>query len=82
MDIAEVQTAEGTIKDATVKCFHYESPGELRTHLADFMDAYNFARKLKTLNGLTSYEYIAKIWASEPEKFIIDPIHQMTGLNT
>ena len=54
---------------------------ELRTHLADFIDAYNFARRLKTLNGLTPYEYISKIWTSEPERFIIDPIHQMPGLN-
>ena len=37
---------------------------------------------VKTLNGLTPYEYICKIWTSEPERFIIDPIHQMPGLNT
>jgi len=33
------------------------------------------------LNGLTPYEYIAKIWTSEPDRFIVDPIHQMPGLN-
>lgn len=49
--------------------------------LADFLDAYNFARRLKTLNGLTPYEYICKIWTSEPQRFIVDPIHQMPGLN-
>jgi hypothetical protein len=43
-------------------------------HLADFMAAYNFTRWLKTLGGLTSYEYIAKIWTSEPDRFIVDPI--------
>lgn len=32
-----------------------------RTHLADFVAAYAFARQLKTLSGLTHYEYIAKI---------------------
>jgi hypothetical protein len=42
----------------------------------------NFARRLKTLNGLTPYEYICKIWTSEPDRFILDPIHQMPGLNT
>jgi hypothetical protein len=26
-----------------------------------FMAAYNFARRLETLSGLTPYEYIAKI---------------------
>ena len=50
-----------TIKGATVKRFHYESHEQLRTHLADFMAVYNFARRLKTLSRLTPYEYIAKI---------------------
>jgi hypothetical protein len=55
---------------------------QLRTHLADFMAAYNLARRLKTLCGLTPYEYIVKIWTLEPDRFIVDPIHQMPGLNT
>jgi len=54
----------------------------LRTHLADFLATYISARRLKTLNGLTPYEYICKIWTSEPERFILNPIHQMPGLNT
>ena len=49
-----------TIKDATIKHFHYDSHDQLRTHLADFLAAYNFARRAKTLNGFTPYEYIAK----------------------
>ena len=91
IDIAEVQTAEGklhlfiaidrTIKEATVKRFHYDSHGQLRTHLNDFMAVYNFGRRLKTLSGLTPYEYVCKIWTSEPEKFIINPNHQTPGLN-
>ena len=71
-----------TIKDSTVKCFHYDSHEQLRTHLADFIAAYNLGRRLKTLNGLTSYEYIAKVWASQPGRFIVNPIHQMPGPNT
>ncbi len=70
-----------TSKEATVKRFHYESHDQLRTHLADFMAAYNFARRPKTLSGLTPYEYIATIWTSEPDRFIVDPIHQMPGRN-
>ena len=50
-----------TIKDATVKRYHYGSHDQLRTRLADFMAAYDFARCQKTLNGLTPYEYICKI---------------------
>lgn len=71
-----------TIKEATVKRFHYESHDRLRQHLGDFLDAYNFARRLKTLAGLTPYEFICKTWTSEPERFILDPTHQMPGLNT
>ena len=77
----QVERMNRTIKDATVKRFHYDSHDQLRVHLADFLAAYNFARRLKTLNGLTPYEYICKIWTSEPERFILNPIHQMPGLN-
>jgi len=34
-----------------------------------------------TLNGLTPYEYVCKVWTSEPDRFIFNPIHQMPGLN-
>ncbi len=78
----QVERMNRTIKEATVKRFHYDSHHQLRVHLADFIAAYNFARRLKTLSGLTPHEYIAKIWTSEPERFIVDPIHQMPGLNT
>jgi len=78
----QVERMNRTIKEATVKRFHYESHDQLRVHLADFMAAYNFVRRLKTLAGLTPYEYIAKIWTSEPDRFIVDLIHQMPGLNT
>ena len=78
----QVERMNRTIKDATVKRYHYDDHSQLRSHLADFLAAYNFARRLKTLSGLTPYEYICKIWTSEPDRFILDPIHQMPGLNT
>jgi transposase InsO family protein len=78
----QVERMNPTIKEATVKRFHYERHDQLLTHLTDFMASYNFAQRLKTLSGLTPYEYIAKIWTSEPDRFIIAPIHQMPRLNT
>jgi hypothetical protein len=51
-----------TIKEATVKRYHYHGHDQLRRHLADFLDAYNFGRRLKTLKGLTPYEFICKCW--------------------
>jgi hypothetical protein len=37
---------------------------------------------LKALSGLTPYEFVCKRWTSEPDRFILDPIHQMPGPNT
>jgi transposase InsO family protein len=65
----QVEQMNRTIKDATVKRFHYETHDQLRTHVADFLAAYNYARRLKTLSGLTPYEYICKIRTSEPDRF-------------
>jgi hypothetical protein len=70
-----------TIKDATVKRYFYETHDQLRAHLQNFVDVYNFARRLKTLRGLTPYEFISKAWTSEPHRFKISPLQQMPRLN-
>ena len=78
----QVERMNRTIKEATVKRFHYDNHAQLRTHLKDFVAAYNFGRRLKTLKGLTPYKFICKCWTKEPERFRLDPLHQMQGLNT
>ncbi|MDH7785730.1 transposase InsO family protein [Ochrobactrum sp. 19YEA23] len=77
----QVERMNRTIKDATVKRFHYDNHEQLRRHMIDFINAYNFGRRLKRLRGLTPYEFVCKIWTTEPERFMINPIHQMPGLN-
>jgi hypothetical protein len=42
-----------TIKEATVKLCYYQSHDHLKQHLHTFLTAYNFAKRLKTLKGLT-----------------------------
>ena len=37
-----------TIKEATVQRFHYHSHQQLAQHFDDFVNAYNFGRRLKT----------------------------------
>jgi transposase InsO family protein len=44
----QVERMNRTIKEATVKRYHYDSHRQLETHLTDFISAYNFARRLKT----------------------------------
>ena len=46
------------------------------------MVPYNFAHRLKTLSSFTPYEYIYKIYTSKLDYFILNPSHQMPGLNT
>jgi transposase InsO family protein len=65
----QVERMNRTIKDATVKRYHYDTHDQLRVHLQLFVDAYNHARRLKTLRGLTPYEYVCHLWTKEPERF-------------
>ncbi len=76
-----VERTNRTIKDATVKHSHYNGHDKVRARLADFMAAFHIARRLKTLNGLTPYEYVCKVWTSAPDRFILNPIRQVPGLN-
>jgi transposase InsO family protein len=78
----QVERMNRTLKEATVRRYHYETHRQLEEHLAAFLDAYNFAKRLKTLQGLTPYEAICKAWAEEPNRFKLDPVHLTSGLNT
>ena len=78
----QVERMNRTLKEATVNRYHYDTHEQLRAHLADFVTAYNFARRLKILKGLSPYEYICNAWTKEPARFILDPIQQMPGLNS
>jgi len=78
-DNGQVERMNRTLKEATVKRYHYESHDQLRTHLQLFLDAYNHARRLKTLRGLTPYEHVLQVWTKEPERFRLDPSHHILG---
>ena len=78
----QVERMNRTIKEAIVRRYHYDDHQQLRRHLDDFVAAYNFGRRLKTLKGLTPYEFICNCWTSQPERFILNPLYQMPGQNT
>ena len=78
----QVERRNRTLKEATVRRYHYENQRQLEEHLAAFLDGYNFARRLKTSRGLTPYEAICTAWANEPYRFRLDPVHLTSGLNT
>jgi hypothetical protein len=72
-DIAEVQTAQG-------KRHHYESHNQLIEHLADFVAALNFARRLKTLNGCTPQRVRLQTMDNRASTIQTEPLQQMPGL--
>ena len=78
----QVERMNRTLKEATVRRYHYDSHDHLREHLASFLAAYNFAKRLKTLRGLTPYEHICKCWTENPDQFRLNPFHHSLGLNS
>ena len=77
----QVERMNRTLKDATVKTYYYQTHRHLKEHLHAFLMAYNFAKRLKALKGLTPYEYICHCWHKEPERFTMNPYHHTVGLN-
>jgi hypothetical protein len=78
----QVERINHTLKDGTIWHYHYETHQQLREHLGAFLNAYNFAKPLKTVSGLTPYEQICKTWADPPSRFRYDPAHLTSGPNT
>jgi hypothetical protein len=77
----QVERMNRTLKEAMVKKYYYQTHQHLKEHLHAFLMAYNFAKRLKTLKGLTPYEYISQCWHKEPERFTMNPYHHTVGLN-
>src|SRR5277367_4846577 len=48
-DNGQVERMNRTIKDATVKIFHYDDLHSLKAHVLAFVTTYNFAKHLKAL---------------------------------
>jgi transposase-like protein len=71
-----------TIKDATVKAFHYENLESLKAHVLAFVAAYNFAKHLKALRWRTPFEAIQDAWTKDPSPFKINPHHLIPRPNT
>jgi transposase InsO family protein len=78
----QVERMNRTLKEATMQRYHYESHEQLRQHLADFLAAYNFVNRLKTLQCLSPHEYVCQIWTEVPRRFRLDPGHYAAGLCT
>ena len=71
-----------TVKDATVKAFHYETTQALCAHVLAFVTAYNFAKHLKGLRWRTPFQAICDAWKADPSSFKINSHYFTMGPNT
>jgi transposase InsO family protein len=68
-----------TVKDATVKVFHYPDLEALKAHVLAFVAAHNFAKHLKRLRWRTPFQAVLDAWTKDPSIFGIDP-HQAASV--
>src|SRR5215207_9411209 len=71
-----------TVKDATIKAFHYPGLEALKAHVLAFVRAYNFAKHLKALRWRTPFQAICDAWTKDRSIFKIDPHHLIPGPHT
>ncbi len=71
-----------TVKEATVKAFHYPDLEPLEAHVLAFVTAYNFAKHLKAPRWRTPFQAVCDAWKAEPSAFKIDPRHLIPGPHT
>jgi transposase InsO family protein len=68
-----------TLKEATVKVFHYPDPGALKARVLAFVQAYDFAKHLKALLWRTPFQAVLDAWTRDPSVFKINPHHLTPG---
>lgn len=78
----QVERFNRTMKDATIKQYHYENITQLVTHLDDFILAYNVGKKLSALKRKTPMQFLLYIYKKNPKLFNLNPHHLLLGLNT
>src|SRR3712207_1297851 len=57
-----------TVKEATVKAFHYPDLEALEAHVLAFVAAYNFAKHLKALRWRTPFQAVRDAWKADPSR--------------
>lgn len=70
----QVERIKRILNNVMVHGCYYPTHMGLRERLDAFLDTYNFAKRQKTLWGLTA-ECIVKTWTAEPERFVTGLYH-------
>ncbi len=81
-DNGQAERMNRTVKEATIKAFHYPNLDALRAHVLAFIQAYNFAKHLKALRWRTPFQAICDAWTKDPSGLEINPHHLIPGPHT
>lgn len=65
----QVERMNRTLKENTVKKYHYTCREQLETHIQDFLKAYNCGKKLRALKHKTPLEFLCNLYLNKPIKF-------------
>lgn len=68
-----------TLREATVKAFHYETLATLQEHLLALVTAYNLAKHLTAPRRRTPFHAIRDARQRDPSAFKINPHHLIPG---
>ena len=78
----QVERINRTLKEATIKKYYYTNYEKLQNHLNLFLKAYNYAKSLKTLKGLTPFEKVLVYLKTDKGKSKINLIYKSLGPNS
>ena len=70
-----------TVKEATVKAFHYQDLESLKAQILALVFAYNFAKPFKAIRWKAPFEAICQAKTKTPDIFKFDPRHAIPGSN-
>ena len=69
------------IKEASVKRYHDDKHQQFKTHPETLVNAYTYARRLKTLKGPSLTNTSAKYGLPHLNTFRVNPMHKIPGLD-
>ncbi len=77
----QVERMNRTIKDATIKMFYYDNIDQFKENLENFLNWYNFEKKLKTLQRRSPYDFTKEKYKQNPKLFHRNIVEECEGLN-
>jgi transposase InsO family protein len=78
----QVERFNRTLKEATLKKYHYDNKDIMEKHINDFIIVYNCAKKLSAIKRMTPAQFCIKSYQENPKAFRKNPYHQIVGLNS